>query len=130
MSGLLAALAGCLIEMFATSDLLLDNAPKISQDASCCLLVSGGTVGIHSAASENVSQKDEPLVLSRIAKALQKIIQPRLQDRIVGIVHRYDPRLGRACSAEQDPVDHGIELSLLETGTDELILVLSPSLTL
>src|SRR5947208_9910042 len=68
--GLLVALVGCLIKLFAKSVLLLDNTPKIFEDESFCLLVSGRTVGIHSTASEDVSQKDEPLVPSWIAKAL------------------------------------------------------------
>lgn len=95
MPGVLIALAGCLIKLFLKNDLLMDNAPKIFQDESFCLLVSGGTVRIHSAAPKKVSQKDEPLVLSGVAQLLQKIIQPRLHNRIVGILHRYDPRLGR-----------------------------------
>src|SRR5213083_708937 len=66
--GLLVALVGCLIKLFAKSVLLLDNTPKIFEDESFCLLVSGRTVGIDSAASEDVSQKDKPLVPSWIAK--------------------------------------------------------------
>src|SRR5205809_3801845 len=67
---LLVALVDCLLKLFAKSVLLLDNTPKIFEDESFCLLVSGRTVGIHSAASEDVSQKDKPLVPSWIAKAL------------------------------------------------------------
>src|SRR5436190_1205442 len=67
---LLVALVDCLLKLFAKSVLLLDNTPKIFEDESFCLLVSGRTVGIHSAASEDVSQKDKPLVPSWIAKPL------------------------------------------------------------
>jgi hypothetical protein len=54
-------------------------------------------------------------------------MQPRLHDRIVGIVHGHNPRLGCERSAEQKQVDHGIERALLETGTNDVIFVLSPS---
>jgi hypothetical protein len=77
-------------------------------------------------ASEEVSQQDEPLILSWIAKSLQKITQPRSNDWIVGIIHAYHPWLDRERSAEQEQVDHGIERALLETRTNDVILVLSP----
>jgi hypothetical protein len=64
------------IELFAKTDLFVDNPPKIFQDesfsAAVSAVVSIGTVGILSAASENVSKKDEPLVISRTAKRMQK----------------------------------------------------------
>src|SRR6266536_3923344 len=127
---LLIVLALFLIKLFLKSGLLLDNPTKIFEDETLCFLVARGTVGIHSAAAENVSQKDEPLVVSRIANPFQKIIQPRLHDRIVEVVHRDDPRLTRERSAEQEQVYHGIERALLQTRTNDVILVLSPSLPL
>jgi hypothetical protein len=79
---------------------------------------------------EKISQKDEPLVSFRIAEPLQKIIHPRLHHRIVGVLHRDNAGLCRERSAEQEHVDHGIEGALLETRTNHVILMLSPSLPL
>ena len=126
----LVALASCLGKSFAESDLFLHNAAKILQHESFRFLVTCRSIGLHSLASEKVSQKNEPLVLSRIPKPLQKIVQPRLQDGIVRIGDCGGPRLSRERGAEQKHVDHGIEPALLETRTDSVILALSPSLPL
>src|SRR5262249_56472036 len=98
--GLLVALPACLISLVAKSDLLLNNAPKIFQHEIFGLLTSGRTVWVESAALEKVTQKNEPLVFSRISKPLEKISQPRLHGCIVRIVHRDDSRLVCKRSAE------------------------------
>ena len=44
---------------------------------------------------ENVSQKNEPLVIFRIAQCFHKISHSRLHDRVLEIAHGNDPWLSR-----------------------------------
>ena len=67
------ALADCFVEPFANSVLLMHYAAKIFQDESFCSLTCGESFRMDTPALENVSQKNEPLIILRIAECFHQI---------------------------------------------------------